>query len=184
LLDRAGAEALRAGAIVGHLRAFVQRAEPHFESTDLGEVVRAATRWLSHELEHERITLHLELDVQPLPVRVDRIQIEQVLVNLMQNAVDAICEANTPTRKIWLRTSLSADGTAEVAVDDTGAGVTAAAADRLYEPFFTTKTDGMGMGLAICRTIAEMHQGSIAVEPRVAGPGTSARLVLPLEGSI
>jgi len=61
--------------------------------------------------------------------------------------------------------------------------VTAAAADRLYEPFFTTKPDGMGMGLAICLTIAEMHQGRIAVEPRAGGQGTSARLVLPLEGS-
>jgi signal transduction histidine kinase len=101
----------------------------------------------------------------------------------MQNAVDAIREADTTTRDIWLRTSRSADGMAEVAVEDTGAGVTAAAADRLYEPFFTTKIDGMGMGLAICRTIAEMHQGRIAVEPRTAGPGTSARLVIPLEES-
>ena len=75
----------------------------------------------------------------------------------------AIREADATTRDIWLRTSRSADGTAEVAIDDTGAGVTAAAAGRLYEPFFTTKPDGMGMGLAICLTIAEMHQGRIAV---------------------
>ena len=121
--------------------------------------------------------------MQRLPVWVDRIQIEQVLVNLIQNAIDAIRDADTSTRDIWLRTSRSADGTAEVAVDDAGAGVTAAAAERLYEPFFTTKSDGMGMGLAICLTIAEMHQGRIAVEPRAAGPGTTARLVLPLEGS-
>jgi two-component system sensor kinase FixL len=76
----------------------VQRAEPRFESTDLSELARAATRWLSHEMEHERIALHLDLDVQRLPVRVDRIQIEQVLVNLLQNAVDAIRDTDTATR--------------------------------------------------------------------------------------
>jgi two-component system sensor histidine kinase TtrS len=72
---------------------------------------------------------------------------------------------------------------AEVAIDDTGAGVSAAAADRLYEPFFTTKPDGMGMGLAICLTIAEMHEGHVSVSARTSGPGTTVRLVLPLEES-
>jgi two-component system sensor histidine kinase DctS len=70
---------------------------------------------------------------------------------------------------------------AEVAVDDTGTGVSAAAADRLYEPFFTTKPEGMGMGLAICLTIAEMHHGRLSVEPRTSGTGTTVRLILPLE---
>ena len=66
---------------------------------------------------------------------------------------------------------------------DTGSGVSAAAADRLYEPFFTTRPNGIGMGLAICLTIAEMHHGRVSVEPRTSGAGTTVRLVLPLEGS-
>jgi signal transduction histidine kinase len=70
-----------------------------------------------------------------------------------------------------------------VAIDDTGAGVSAAAAERLYEPFFTTKPDGLGMGLAICLTIAEMHGGRVSVAPRTFGTGTTVRLILPLEGS-
>ena len=123
LLDRAGAEALRAGEIVHHLREFVQRTEPRLESTDLCEVVRNATRWLAREMEHEHITLRLDLAPQELPVRVDRIQIEQVLVNLLQNAVDAIREAGSETREIRVRTSRTEDGMAEVVVDDTGTGV-------------------------------------------------------------
>jgi C4-dicarboxylate-specific signal transduction histidine kinase len=134
-------------------------------------------------MEREHIVLRLDLGAQKLPVRVDRIQIEQVLVNLMQNAVDAIRDAGMTTREVRLRTSRRKDGMAEVAVDDTGSGVSAAAADRLYEPFFTTKPDGMGMGLAICLTIAETHHGHVSVEPRTHGTGTTVRLLLPLEGS-
>ena len=183
LLDRAGAEALRAGEIVHHLREFVQRTEPRLEPTDLREVVRNSTRWLLREIENEHITLRLDLGAQPLHVCVDRVQIEQVLVNLLQNAVDAIREADTVTREIVVRTSPGADGTVEVALDDTGTGLSPAAAERLYEPFFTTKPQGMGMGLAICLTIAEWHRGGLFVEPRTSGPGTTVRLILPLEGS-
>jgi two-component system sensor kinase FixL len=182
-LDRAGAEALRAGEIVHHLREYVRGTDPRLESTDLGDLVRSATRWLAQEMEHEHIVLHLDLAGQRLRVRVDRIQIEQVLVNFMQNAIDAIREAGSETREIRLRTSQSGDGMAEVAVDDTGGGVLPTAIDRLYEPFFTTKSEGMGMGLAISLTIAEMHHGCVSVEPRTPGPGTTVRLLLPLEVS-
>jgi C4-dicarboxylate-specific signal transduction histidine kinase len=182
LLDRAGAEALRAGDIVHHLREFVQRSEPRLETANLCEVVRSATRWLAREMEKEHITLRFTFATKKLPVRIDRIQIEQVFVNLLQNAVDAILEADQQ-REIRVRASRTASGMAEVVFDDTGAGVSAAAAERLYEPFFTTKSQGMGMGLAICLTIADMHGGRLAVEPGPAGVGTSVRLLLPLEGA-
>ena len=101
----------------------------------------------------------------------------------MQNAVDAIREAGKRREEIRVRTSQRADGMAEVAVDDTGTGLSAAAAERLYEPFFTTKPQGMGMGLAISRTIVEMHHGRLAVgargRPATAPPCASA---LPLDG--
>jgi two-component system CheB/CheR fusion protein len=183
LLDRAGAEALRAGEIVHHLREFVKRREPRLESTDLCDVVRNATRWLVREMEQERITLHLELLPQGLRVRVDHVQIEQVLVNLMQNAIDTIREAGSETRDIFIRTSQTEDGMAEVAVEDTGAGLHASAHERLYEPFFTTKPQGMGMGLAISRSIVEMHDGRLSVTPRPSGIGTTVRLALPLESA-
>jgi C4-dicarboxylate-specific signal transduction histidine kinase len=183
LLDRAGAEALRAGEIVHHLREFVKRREPRLESTDLCEVVRNATRWLVRDMEHERITLRLELLPQGLQVSIDRVQIEQVLVNLMQNAIDTIREAGSETRDICIRTSRTEDGMAEVAVEDTGAGLHASAAERLYEPFFTTKPQGMGMGLAISRSIVELHTGRLSVAARVTGVGTTALFALPLESA-
>jgi two-component system sensor kinase FixL len=180
LLDRAGAEALRAGEIVHHLREYVQRGEPRLEPSDLTEIVRNATRWLAREMERERITLRLDLAAHPLPIVADRVQLEQVMVNLLQNAVDAVREAGTERRDIVIHTT-QMDGTAEVSVDDTGIGLPAAAAERLYEPFFTTKPEGMGMGLAISRTIVEMHHGQLAVEPRATGSGTTVRLTLPVD---
>jgi len=181
LLEHAGAEALRAGEIVHHLRMFVQRTQPRCEVMDLGDVVRHGVHWLAQELEHEGITLRLDVPRRALLVRIDGVQIEQVLVNLLQNAIDAIVEAGGETREIRVRVSPGADAMAEVVVEDTGIGLPAAAAERLYEPFFTTKAKGMGMGLAICRPIVEMHHGRLSVAPRPSGPGTRVRLTVPLE---
>jgi two-component system, chemotaxis family, CheB/CheR fusion protein len=183
LLERAGAEALRAGEIVHHLRDYVLRSEPRIESADLCEVIRNATHWLAREMEHERITLRLDLAPQGLLIHADRIQIEQVFVNLVQNAIDAIRDAGGETREIRIRTSQGEDDTAEVLVDDTGIGFAAEVTARLYEPFFTTKAQGMGMGLAISRTIVELHRGRLSIEPRESGLGTTVRLVLPI-GSV
>jgi two-component system sensor kinase FixL len=181
LLERAGAEALRAGEIVHHLRDFVLRSEPQLESADLCEVVRNATRWLAREMEHERITLRLDVPPEGLLVHADRIQIEQVLVNIVQNAIDAIRDAGREAREIRVRTSHGEDGMVEVLVDDTGVGLSAEVVERLYEPFFTTKPQGMGMGLAISRTIMELHQGRLSVGPRESGFGTAVRLFLPAD---
>jgi two-component system CheB/CheR fusion protein len=174
LLDDASAEALRAGDIVAHLRGFIEKGQPQFERTDLREIARNVPRLLGHEIEREQITLRLDLGPEPLPIYADRIQIEQVVVNLMQNAIDAVRETSH-RRGIQLSTR-TVKGMAEVAVHDTGAGVSAAAAERLSEPFFTTKPKGLGMGLAISRSIIEAHQGRIWVEsPGNGGPGMTVR---------
>ena len=94
-----------------------------------------------------------------------------------------IRDAGGETKKIRIRTSQGEDGTAEVFVDDTGIGFAAEVTARLYEPFFTTKAQGMGMGLAISRTIVELHRGRLSIEPRESGLGTTVRLVLPI-GSV
>jgi signal transduction histidine kinase len=118
---------------------------------------------------------------QELHVFADRIQIEQVIVNILQNAIDAIREVTHDTREIRIHTSRTDDGMGEVTIDDTGTGFRAGVAERLYEPFFTTKPRGMGMGLAISRSIVELHQGRLSVTPRTAGAGTTVRLALPLD---
>jgi len=104
-----------------------------------------------------------------------------VLVNLVQNAIDAIRDAECETREIWVRASRTVRGHAEVSVEDSGPGMSVATVGRLYEPFFTTKANGLGMGLAISRNIAEAHHGAIFVESRAAGSGTVVRVHLPLE---
>jgi two-component system CheB/CheR fusion protein len=181
LLDDASAEALRAGDIVAHLRGFIEKGKPRFERIDLREIARNVPRLLGHEIEQAQITLRLALGAHPLPVLADRIQIEQVVVNLIQNAIDVVREASGGDREIQLE-ARPEKGTAEVAVRDTGAGVSAAAAERLFEPFFTTKSQGLGMGLAISRSIIEAHRGRIWVEsPGDRGRGTTVRFTLPLQ---
>ncbi len=180
LLEDAASEALRAAEIVEHLRGFIQKGEPRFERTDLRDIARVVPRLLAHEIERGKITLRLDACSRPLPIRADRIQIEQVVVNLMQNAIDAVREMRG-NRNIELRVR-SAKGKAELSVTDTGRGVGADDSERLFEPFFTTKAKGLGMGLAISRSIVEAHRGRIWVEDAPGdGSGTRVRFSLPLQ---
>ena len=110
----------------------------------------------------------------------DHIQTEQVFVNILQNAIDAIRETRARRGEVEVQAGRAGDGMAEVVVHDTGGGLAADAVDRLFEPYFTTKTHGLGMGLAISRSIVEAHQGSLSVTPRAAGPGATVRVLLPL----
>jgi len=181
LLDAASAEALRASEIVEHLRGFIEKGEPQFEPTDLRESARSVPRLLGREIQRAQVTLRLDLHPRPLPIHADRIQIEQVIVNLMQNAIDVVREVSGDRREIHLR-ARTVKGMAELSVRDTGAGVSVAVADRLFEPFVTTKSQGLGMGLAISRSIIEAHRGRIWVErPADGGPGTTVCFTLPLQ---
>jgi C4-dicarboxylate-specific signal transduction histidine kinase len=180
LLEDASGAALRAGDIVEHLRRFIQKGEPRFERMDLREIALQVPRLLGREIEQEQVSLQLDLGAHALPIYADGIQIEQVVVNLMQNAIDAVRGAPAERRQIELATR-AVDGMAELAVRDKGAGVSVAAARRLFEPFFTTKPQGLGMGLAISRSIIEAHRGRISMEPPADGAsGASVRFTLPL----
>jgi two-component system, LuxR family, sensor kinase FixL len=182
LLEHAAAEASDAGNIVHHLREFVQKRRSHLEATNLNRLVRTVARLLEAEIVEREITLQLDLAPRPLPVYADRIEIEQVLVNLIQNAIDAVREAGSARKRIYVQTRKTKDGMAEVTVRDIGRGFSQAAAKRLFEAFFTTKAQGLGMGLAISHSIIEAHQGRIWREP-VAGNGRGAtmRFALPLQ---
>jgi len=180
LLDEASSEAVRAGSIVEHLRHFIEKGKPQFGRTDLGEIARNVPRLLGREIRSAHITLRLDVHPRSLPIHADQIQIEQIIVNLMHNAIDAIRAAPGKRREIHLKV-WKAKALAHVAVRDTGGGVSAAAATRLFEPFFTTKPSGLGMGLAISRSILEAHQGRVWVQRRTKGSrGTTIRFTLPL----
>jgi C4-dicarboxylate-specific signal transduction histidine kinase len=180
LLRDVSAEALRAGRIVKHLRAFIETGTPAFEPTDLCEIVRNVPRFFGREIEREDITLRLDVYPRPLPIYADSIQIEQIIVNLLQNAIDAIREAPSDRNEIELRVR-AAKGMGEVSARDTGAGVSDAAIERMFEPFFTTKSDGLGMGLAISRSILDAHGGRMWVKrPADGSRGTTVGFSLPL----
>ena len=116
----------------------------------------------------------------PLIVKGDRVQLEQVILNLVVNAIDALAEAGTDNRRIKVRTRLVDENTAELRVSDNGPGVRPDVLKQIFEPFFTTKQGGMGMGLAISRTIVEAHGGQLSAENR-AGGGAIFRLTLPVQ---
>lgn len=181
LLSDIANESMRAAGIVAHLRSFVDKGEAQLDPVDLGKIVGHVPHLLLRELERARIALRIDLPARQLHVDADQIQIEQVIVNLIQNAMDSIEEADGPQRLIEL-SARSVNGMGEVSVRDTGTGVSEPTAERMFEAFFTTKTKGLGMGLALSRSILEAHWGRIWMEaPSDGGPGTVVRFSIPLK---
>ena len=184
LLDEASSDALRAGSIVEHVRSFIQERELQFVPADLGAIVRGIPRLFERQIQRGRLTLQLDSGKESLPIHADRVQIEQVIVNLVQNAIDAVCDGRAEQRTIQLRTR-AVDGQATLSVSDSGPGLPADATERLFDPFFTTKPKGLGMGLAISRSIIEAHQGRIWADcPTDARPGATLCITLPLSLSV
>lgn len=183
LLDDVAAQSMRAAGIVAHLRSFVDKGEPQLEDVDLVDVASKVPNLMRHELERARVEVVLDLPGRPLAVRADRIQVEQVIVNLIQNAVDSIEEAARSERRIVLD-ARSAGAMAEIGVRDTGVGVSGPVAERMFDPFFTTKTQGLGMGLALSRSILESHSGRMWMEtPADDLGGVIVRIAIPLHES-
>jgi len=164
ILEEISAQALRAGEILRRIRDFL-RGESRRESVDLNDVVRRALRFADAEARRADIRLELELSSQALPTEVDPIQIEQVVLNLVQNGFEVMASNNGDERVLGIRTRRVGDDTVEVAVSDTGAGVSSDAATRLFDPFFSTKPDGLGLGLSISRSIVEAHGGRLWALP-------------------
>jgi two-component system sensor kinase FixL len=184
LLGHAAAEARRAAAILRRFRDLVRKGRLQLEPLDVRDVIREAAELVRPEMVRHRVAFQVDLTPAPLPVRADRIQIEQVVLNLVQNALEAV-QARRRRRQvrvqaIRVRITRDARGLARVTVEDNGPGIPAEIADRLFEPFFTTKRGGLGMGLAIARTIVEAHQGRIWVERRSRRRGGAVSFTLPL----
>ncbi len=176
-MEKCRAQAVRAGEIINRLRTLTRRRAPDFVRCDLNAIVRQVLAWCEAELESAHVQVELTLPEPSLRVRVDRILIEQVILNLMQNAVDAMREAARERRTLRVACSVAADGAANVVIEDRGGGISPAVAERLYTPFFTTKRDGLGLGLSICRSVVEMHGGRIWHDSNAEG-GTSFHFVL------
>jgi two-component system sensor kinase FixL len=170
-------QAERAGEILRHVRDFVRKSELKTKPMDINQIVRAVVKFTEHEARHHRTMMHLQLDPKLPKVEADSIMIEQVICNLVRNAVEAMAEANSPRREITIRTHLFGNDAIEIEIGDTGPGIDEAIMDQVFDQFFTTKPDGVGMGLSISRSIIESHGGHVRAES--GGTGASFRFTLP-----
>ncbi|HTI81156.1 MAG TPA: PAS domain S-box protein [Acetobacteraceae bacterium] len=174
-MQHAADQTLRSGAIIRRLRSFVARGETPRQPEDAVKLVEEACALALIGVKERGITVHISQDPAVPQAVVDRVQIQQVLLNLIRNAVEAMEDG--PVRELSVRTSAQ-PGCVLVTVTDTGTGIPDEIAAQLFQPFVTTKPDGMGIGLSVCRTIIEAHAGRLWVEPNPSG-GSIFRFTLP-----
>ena len=168
----------RASQVIRRLRSLLKKAPFELKNVDINDIVRETTDFVSAVVVARQIDLRKFVGSTPLPVKGDRIQLQQVLLNLIMNAMDAMAGLPSVERKLVI-SSARVDDFAEISVSDTGPGIPAALTKDIFEPFFTTKSHGIGMGLAIARTIVEAHNGQIRAENN-AGSGAAFYIRLPL----
>jgi len=161
-LEKISGQAERAGEFIRRLKVFVRRTQPQRALCDINEIVQSATSLATPEARQARVALELDLSGDLPPVLVDRIQIEQVILNLVRNGIEAMEHTPVGERRLLLRTYPGPDAMVCVSVHDRGTGLSDEIAERVFEPFFTTKPHGTGLGLSISRTIIEdMHEGRL-----------------------
>ena len=175
-MDQAVAQALRAGAVVRLLREFTGKGDPERSVEDINAVVEEICELATLGTATDEIDLELNLAADLPPVLIDHVQIQQVVLNLVRNSIDALRDCET--RSITVAT-VPQGNMVEVVVSDKGPGLPSEVRERVFEPFVSTKPDGIGIGLSICRTIVEAHDGKIAVDTGTKS-GTEFRFSVPV----
>jgi len=173
------AEAIRAGEIVRRMRDFLSHGETERQVENLPKLITEANALALVGSREHGIDVQVRLDPRADEVVVDRIQIQQVLLNLIRNAIEAMLDS--PMRSLKIVTSAEPPGCVTVSVEDTGSGISETVASQLFQPFVTSKQTGMGIGLSICRTIVQAHGGRIWTEPGRDG-GTIFHFTVPAAG--
>jgi signal transduction histidine kinase len=171
--------ATQASEIVQRLRALFRKTTSTTAAVDMNAVIEDTISLVHHEAERNKIFLRTELHPGITSVSGDRVQLQQVILNLAMNGIESVAGLEREPRRLMIRSDLSNTGELLVSVEDTGPGIEAEHADRLFAPFFTTKPQGIGMGLPICRSIIEAHGGRLWAaknEPR----GAVFRFALPV----
>lgn len=169
----------RASEVIRHVRALAKRTDIEKVPLDLNQVVREAVALVQREMATHAVSVRMELRSVLPNVFGDRIQLQQVLINLIMNAIEAMEGVVDRSRELVICSGSDNNGSVLVSVTDRGVGISADAIDRMFTPFFTTKSSGLGMGLSICRSIVEAHGGRLSASPN-EGRGATFQIALPL----
>ncbi len=167
----------RASQVISRIRSLVKKQVPDKSPLDFNDVAREVVELINHEAQRKQVTLRSELEASLPSVAADRVQLQQVLINLVMNGIEAMNQIDGGKRELTIATSLL-DGGVMAAVSDRGVGLDGANAEQLFKPFHTTKANGMGMGLAISRSIIESHGGRLWAEANEHG-GATFKFTLP-----
>jgi C4-dicarboxylate-specific signal transduction histidine kinase len=168
----------RASDVVARLRALFSKKEAATESVDLNEATREVIALALSELQRNRVILRPELADDLPTVSGDRVQLQQVILNLIRNGSDAMCSIDDRPRQLLIRTERDEGERVRLSVSDVGVGFEPQVADRLFEAFYTTKNEGMGIGLSVSRSIIEHHHGRLWATPN-SGPGVTFSFSIP-----
>ncbi len=171
-------DGMRAGEVIRGLRALAGKSGPQLTGLDIDDVIKQVLALTRSELMRHDVVLRTDLGAADQPVMGDRVQLQQVLLNLIMNGVEAMSGVAGRTRELTVLSTVEA-GAVLVSIKDTGTGLDPSVAERVFQPFFTTKSDGLGMGLSICRSIVETHGGRLWLSPR-ASHGADVRFTVPL----
>ena len=175
-IEKGVEQALYAAGVIARIRTFVDQRQPRVEPLDLDRLARDTLALLDWEIQRDAVDARAESAEAPPPVLGDAVMIQQVLVNMARNALDAMRAGSV--RRLRLSTRARAKEV-EVRIADTGPGVDEAVAARMFQPFYSTKSDGMGVGLGVCRSIVELHGGRLWHTPADEGAGSVFHMALP-----
>jgi C4-dicarboxylate-specific signal transduction histidine kinase len=172
-------DANRASMIIAKIRALAKNSSPQMAPIDINEVVKDALALVRHELDDHDVALRQELTAYGATVMADRTQLQQVIINLIMNSIDAMEDIAERRREILVQSNLSENRQITLTVRDSGVGVDPGQIEKLFQPFFTTKPKGLGMGLSISRSIIEAHDGNLIMSSD-GRTGTTVQVILPL----
>jgi signal transduction histidine kinase len=169
----------RAGDVLRQIRALFRKEQPTKQWLDLNSLIEELVGFLRHEAGSRHVSIRMDLAKPILLVKADRVQLQQVVVNLIMNAMDAMTDTKTLEKEIVIRSRKNSSDEALVAVEDCGTGIKPEIASKIFDPFFTTKPQGIGMGLSISRSIIESHEGKLWMSASPTG-GALFQFALPI----
>ncbi|MEI9924150.1 MAG: ATP-binding protein [Bradyrhizobium sp.] len=169
----------RAGEVIRRVRGLLKKADTYKLPLDVNDVINEVVALLQSELNAKRVTLRLELAPAIPEVIADRVQLQQVIINLVMNGIDAMQTVKDRPHALLVRSCISETGQVVVAVSDSGIGISGDITGHVFDPFFSTKPGGLGMGLSICRSIIEDHGGRLWPTENRKEPGATFQFALP-----